>query len=149
MCPGRHDFSLTQDADIIFSMRPLYVRGLVCAPLFVLCACLPSGGGSGSSPNANGTVTGTSHSAQVSWSANRETSVNSPGGGYNVYYSTTPGFSLGSATKISIPYVSGSSAPNSTKLSGLTSGTYYIKVVAYSALNPPGSTSSQISLVVH
>ncbi len=86
-------------------------------------------------------------SISVSWNANRESAVNAPGGGYRVYYSTTPGFDIATANVIDEPYVSGPSAHTSTTIQ-LASGTYYFKVVAYSALNSAGSEPSQESSIV-
>ena len=77
----------------------------------------------------------------VSWTANREQGVNQTGGGYKVYYSTTPGFDPASAPLVNVPWISGPTAPVSTILA-FTVGTYYIKVVAYSTLNSTGSLSS-------
>ncbi len=83
---------------------------------------------------------GSKKSVTVSWQANREKAVNQPGGGYRVYYSTSPGFSITKAPSVNIPYVSGSQAPTQAVLSNLPSGakTVYIKVVAYSALKRDG-----------
>ncbi|MGE3261507.1 MAG: hypothetical protein AB7K68_06990 [Bacteriovoracia bacterium] len=89
----------------------------------------------------------TPRSVLVSWTANRETAVNSAGGGYKVYYSSTSGFVVSAGNLVEVPYVSGASAPTSTTLS-LVPGTYYIRVAAYSALNPLSTASTQISLVV-
>lgn len=85
-------------------------------------------------------------SITVSWDANREFSVNSPGGGYRVYYSTNPGFDISTANIVDVPFVSGPAAPTSIVIP-LFSGTYYIKVVAYSTLNSAGSQPSQESLI--
>lgn len=92
---------------------------------------------------------------QISWTANREAAVNRSGGGYLVYISNTSGASLGSITPIQVPYVSGSSAPTSLDLQNLSPGTYYVRVVAYSAMtstaHPTGSSSqasSEIAFVV-
>ena len=82
----------------------------------------------------------------ISWDANREFSVNSPGGGYRVYYSTNPGFDISTANIVDVPFVSGPAAPTSIVIP-LSSGTYYIKVVAYSTLNSAGSLPSQESLI--
>ena len=93
---------------------------------------------------------------QISWSTNPETAVNRGGGGYKVYYSSTSGFNLsdGDVTEIDVPYISGSTAPTSTQVQ-LLPGTYYIRIVAYSALNAPGTingssstATSQITLIV-
>ena len=82
----------------------------------------------------------------ITWDANREFSVNSPGGGYRVYYSTNPGFDISTANIVDVPFMSGPAAPTSIVIP-LSSGTYYIKVVAYSTLNSAGSQSSQESLI--
>jgi hypothetical protein len=82
----------------------------------------------------------------VSWEANREAPVNSAGGGYRVYYSKTAGFTA-STTFVNLPAVGGA-APTSVELSGLSSGTYYINVVAYSALNPTGSVAVQTTVTL-
>lgn len=108
------------------------------API-VLAGLLLSGcNGGGGSVSAARSVTGT---VQVSWSANREAAVNRAGGGYKVYYSTTPGFDIATASVVDVPYASGATAPISTTLT-LASGTYYVKVVAYSVLNAAGSQPS-------
>lgn len=100
------------------------------------------GGGGG------GGTTSTISTVAVSWDTNRESGVNSAGGGYKVYHSTTSGFSVSGASFVDVPYVSGPSAPTSTTLS-LATGTHYIKVVAYSTVNPSGSAAStQISVTV-
>ena len=66
----------------------------------------------------------------VSWTANRETTVNMVGGGYVVYYSNTQGFDASSASNVDVPYVSGATAPTTTTIKANT-GTWYIKVAAY------------------
>ena len=87
----------------------------------------------------------------ISWAANGESVVNSPGGGYEVYYSKTPGFSLSDPgiSVIDLPYTSGPLAPVSTTLT-LKNGTWYIKVIAYSGqygdLISEPSTETSITL---
>lgn len=104
----------------------------------LIAGCSGGGGGGGGSSSTESTVA-------VSWNANRESGVNSTGGGYRVYHSTTAGFDIGGADVVDVPHASGTT-PTSTTLT-LSSGTHYIKVVAYSALNPTGSTpSSQIAV---
>ncbi len=80
-------------------------------------------------------------SIQLFWSANHEKAVNSPGGGYRVYYSQTPGFDITTASWVDVPYQSGLNAPTSTTIPNLSPGSYYIKVVAYAAL--PSVTRTQ------
>jgi hypothetical protein len=86
---------------------------------------------------------------QISWAANHEAAVNRAGGGYRVYVGTSAGFPLSSVTPIDVPYASGQSAPTSTTIQR-ASGTYYIKVVGYSALGggSVSAPSSEIQLVV-
>lgn len=83
---------------------------------------------------------------QISWDGNLETAVNRPGGGYKVYYSANSGFNPGDGgvIEIDVPYSSGVSAPTSIVLP-LDPGIYYIRVAAYSALNPPGTVSGSTS----
>jgi hypothetical protein len=115
----------------------IWVYGFAFATLLGLTAC--GGGGGGSATGAA--------SVQISWTANRETAVNSPSGGYKVYYSPTAGFNIAGADVIDVPFTSGT-APTSTTLT-LSSGTHHIKVVAYSTLNPAGSApSGEIAIVV-
>lgn len=104
-------------------------HGLVLVALIALSGC--GGDASGSATPAV---------VQVTWTANREAAVNSAGGGYRVYHSSMAGFDIAAAKVLDLPFVSGS-APTSTKLT-LPSGTHYIRVVAYSALNPGGSAAS-------
>ncbi|GAB4348928.1 MAG: hypothetical protein Kow006_10030 [Gammaproteobacteria bacterium] len=117
--------------------KPSLLRtALVTLNLLLITAC----GGGGGGPSIVSTVT-------VSWTANVEAAVNSAGGGYRVYYSTTPGFDIATANFVDVPYTAGPAAPTSTDLQ-LATGTHYIKVTAYSALNPSGSASSaQITVV--
>lgn len=85
---------------------------------------------------------------QVSWTANREAAVNRAGGGYKVYFGRIAGFGLVGAGFVDVPYVSGPTAPTTTMLT-LASGDNFVKVVAYSALNPSGSApSAEIRLSV-
>lgn len=77
----------------------------------------------------------------VSWTAKCEAAVNRSGGGYRVYYGKTPGFALSGASSVNVPFQSGSTAPTTARLN-LSSGTYYVKVVAYSSLVGPSGTAS-------
>ena len=88
---------------------------------------------------------GASPHVDVTWTANREKAVNSAGGGYKVYYSRVSGFDIGTASVVNVPYVSGPAAPVTATLTNLLYGTTYFKVVAYSALNAPGTTSGSQS----
>lgn len=83
---------------------------------------------------------------EVSFAPNRESGVNSPGGGYKIYYGRDEAVS--SATPfINVPF-SGEGAAPSARFEGLESGTYHIHVVAYSALNPSGSNPVKQAVVV-
>jgi hypothetical protein len=91
----------------------------------------------------------------VNWTANPEVDVNKAGGGYRVYYGKSSGVDTHSTSYVDVPYVSGVTAPTTALLSGLTVGTYYIRVIAYSAYNPLGisggsrsSDSSESSITV-
>ena len=95
---------------------------LLITPLLFL-GCFNGCGGCGGS--------GTSRSVAVSWTANRDATVNTTGGGYAVYYSTSQGFDTSSASSVDVPYVSGSLAPISATLKLASGTTWYIKVVAY------------------
>ena len=102
---------------------------VVAVGILMISGC--GGGGGDPSP-----PTGTAHAVTISWASNRETAVNSPGGGYIV--------NISSQTPINMPYVSGPLAPTSATVS-LSAGTYTVSVVAYSALKPPGGTSGSTS----
>ena len=102
----------------------------VFASALFISAC--GGGGGSSSP-----PTPTSHTVNISWAANRETAVNSAGGGYTVAISGQP--------PINVPYASGTAAPTTTAATLMTSS-YSVTVTAYSALNPPGGTTGSTSV---
>lgn len=115
----------------------LTVTVLSCS--LVLAACGGGGGGGGGGSSAR--------NVQVSWTANRESAVNSTGGGYRVYTSPSAGFDITSANVTDVPHAAGAT-PTSTNLT-LTSGTHHIKVVAYSTLNTTGSApSAEIAVTV-
>lgn len=73
---------------------------------------------------------GSSKNVAVTWNANKDTTVNTVGGGYLVYYSDQQGFDISSANSVDVPYTSGASTPTSTTLN-LSTGNWYIVVVAY------------------
>lgn len=112
---------------------------------------LGCGGGGGGGTNASGgapAFTGTtpqSLNVTINWAANKELRVNQSGGGYNVYISQTSGFDIadGGITVINVPWASGTLAPTS-QLQSLSSGTYYVRVAAYTAF-PVANTSSAAS----
>jgi len=106
------------------------------------------GGGKGGS----GVLDSAPKTVNLSWTANRESTVNAPGGGYLVYHSATSGFGLGGAgvSVIDVPYVSGAAAPTSTTVE-LPPGAYYFRVVAYSAFGggAQSAPSSQMKFFVY
>lgn len=120
--------------------------------VFTLSACSGSGGGGGgsiSAPPAQPTPATSPRNVTLSWLANHESAVNRNGGGYRVYYSTTSGFPIASAQPIDVPWASGAHAPTSTAVTLMSGSNYYVKVVAYSTLNPAGSApSSEYSFFV-
>jgi hypothetical protein len=91
-------------------------------------------------------LTTASGNIRISWNENPETAVNRSGGGYSVYYSPNSGFNPGDSgvMVIDVPWVSGASAPTSV-VTPLNPGIYYIRVAAYSSLNPPGSSGGSSS----
>lgn len=120
-------------------MRMIQLRCLALLLAFYTATLAACGGGT---------------NVQVSWAANRETAVNSQGGGYKVYYSKTPGFDIATAKSVDALFRSAPAAPTSATLQSLSSGTYYVKVVAYSAIVGPGggastsAASAEVSVVV-
>jgi ABC-type glycerol-3-phosphate transport system substrate-binding protein len=108
---------------------------LIALSALILTACGGGGGGGGSITPP----TPTSHTVNLSWTANREVAVNTTGGGYTVAISGQP--------TINVPYVSGPTAPTSTSTT-LMSGSYSVTVRGYSALNSAGSVSATYSFTV-
>lgn len=101
-------------------------------PLLAVAGC----GGSGDEGNARvGASDASPRTVELSWAPNREAAVNAPGGGYEIHYGTRPGVAPGKpgVSTIDVPYASGPAAPTST-LVELWPGTYYVRVIAYSAL---------------
>lgn len=84
------------------------------------------------------------YKARVAWSANRERTVNGPGGGYRVYYSSGANAAPSASKIVDVPWVSGD-APTSVLLEGLAPGTWYVRVIGYSPLSPPGKTGGNTS----
>lgn len=99
------------------------------AAAFFLCA------GCGGSSSGRGSVSDQSFS--ISWDANRETAVNSPGGGYRVEYSTDPSFSTVKSKSVFFDESTSTlaSAATLTIPAGSAKGTWYVRVKAFSALN--------------
>ena len=121
---------------------------------FILSAIVGCGGGGGGGGGGTPAPQCTSSPCNVtiSWSANNGSQVNMAGGGHRVYRSMTSGFAIGDTgvQVVNVPYVSGATAPASIPLS-LTSGTHYIRVVAYTAFpnaNTNSNAGAQRSIVV-
>ncbi len=89
--------------------------------------------------------TGGPYNILVSWTANREKAVNTTGGGYLVYYSTSSPVNTSTAQNVTAPYAAGATAPTSKTITGLSCGTWHFRIVAYSALHPSGSASGSRS----
>jgi len=118
---------------------------VICTGLWTLAAC-----GYGEADTAEQTAAEPTQGrfVEVSWNPNRESGVNRAGGGYRVYHGTTPGFGLAGAKFVDVPYAGGETTPTRVVLA-LSPGTHYIKVVAYSALNPAGSVpSAEVAVTV-
>ncbi|MBY0415530.1 MAG: hypothetical protein K2Q18_15260 [Bdellovibrionales bacterium] len=92
------------------------------------------------------TYLGAAPSVEIAWTANKEKAVNTTGGGYKIYYSKTTPVDITTSSFVDVPYVSGASAPVTKIISTLTAGMTYFKVVAYSALNAPGTSTGSKSL---
>ena len=84
-------------------------------------------------------------STTVRWDANHETAVNSPGGGYRIFFSKDSNADLANCRTVDVPYVSGPLAPTTGVMDHISPGTYYVRVVAYSAMSPPGGTGGSAS----
>jgi len=122
---------------------------LIALLIFSALMQISCGGGDANVPS-------TIHTVSISWNPNRETAVNTTGGGYKVYYSTSSGFSISDAgvSMVDVPFVAPPAAPTTTSLQ-LATGRYNFRVVAYSALTPHGGSggststpSNQIALTV-
>ena len=114
-------------------LRHVALVAVVAAGIMTTSGC---GGGGDSSPPPVPVHAVTMHAVTISWASNGETAVNSLGGGYLV--------NIGTQTPINVPYVGGPLAPTFTTVT-LSTGTYTVSVVAYSALNPPGGISGSTS----
>ena len=120
------------------------LKCVVAGSALLLGAC---GGGSHSESGGAPQTTQGSAVVAISWTANRETAVNAPGGGYRVYHSRSQGFDVSQAEYLDVPHQT-AGTPNQAAVT-LPSGPNYIKVVAYSALNASGSEpSAEVAVIV-
>ena len=101
----------------------------LCIAITLTLAVSACGGGGDSEPAGPFPVT-------ISWTPNREITVNRPGGGYELTLDGQPA--------MDVPYVSGPSAPTSVTLS-LLPGTHIVQVRAYAAFDPQGGTTRTFS----
>jgi len=76
--------------------------------------------------------TASSATVDLRWTPSRASGVNAAGGGYQVYWSTTPGFAPGDpgVQSLDVPWPGSGQTPATVSLT-LSSGNYYFKVVAY------------------
>lgn len=96
---------------------------------FTLSAC--GGGGDAPAPAP------TARSVTLSWEPNRESGVNSTGGGYQV--------TISGQAPIDVPYNAASGETPATTTVSLQAGTYTATVQAYAALDATGGTSGSYS----
>lgn len=115
----------------VIPMTGARLIGLLVAVAIGVSACGGGGGGGGSPPPPPVPVAVT-----IAWDANRETGVNSAGGGYQVSISGQP--------TQDVPYTSGSAVPTSTQVL-LSRGSYTVTVRAYAALDPQGGNTGNFS----
>lgn len=125
------------------------MRPQLCIPLVLALLLAACGGGGGGSAPAVASDCSSPCALTLNWSANREAGVNAAGGGYHVYYAANPNVALDQATRVTVAYDPGlGQTPTSTALQ-FAAGTWYIRVVAFSSLNPAGSApSAELALVV-
>lgn len=122
-------------------MRPHH--SLLLPLLLLLTSCGGGGGGSATPvPPAPPPVCAAPCAVTVNWVANREAGVNNVGGGYRLYYASTPNVALGLATLVTVPYDPLSGLTPTMAALQLTAGTWYVRVAAYSAINAGGSAPS-------
>lgn len=114
------------------SSRRLILTALSALLFAVSLAGCGGGGGGGSAPAS------TLHSVTLSWQANRESGVNSAGGGYLVTIS-------GQAAPIDVPYNPTTGVTPTTTTVSLYSGSYTATVKAYAALDSAGGSSGTTS----
>lgn len=137
------------------------MRILFIISLLSFLNCGGSGGGglnplifllAGNSSSNNSTTphigTGPSRNVLVTWQANREKSVNSTGGGYQVCYGITPAYQTSGSVCTSVPYASGATAPTNTTLSIPGGSAVFIYVFGFSALNTSGAPAATPGLTL-
>lgn len=88
-----------------------------------------------------------SKSIKISWNKNRESRVNSLGGGYKVYYSQSENFDISTAMVLDVPSTLTEQAATTANLKNLVPGTYYVKIRAYYG-NFLSEPSSEVSIAI-
>ena len=101
-----------------------------------LASCGGGGGGGGGGGPTPGSPPGP-RNVTISWATNHEKGVNSAGGGYKVSITGQP--------TITVPWVSGTTAPTSTQPILLQPGTYTVTVTAFAALDAQGGLTGSVS----
>ncbi|MGB8516677.1 MAG: hypothetical protein WCD45_02195 [Gallionella sp.] len=123
-------------------VKSVRINGVMVA--FFSSAFLAACGGGSPSQLTSPSSTPTSHVVSITWVANAEAAVNSPGGGYQVNISGMP--------TILVPFPYDPAGPSATM--ALTSGNYTATVTAYSTMNPstgipvPGTLSTSAPTVL-
>ncbi len=112
----------------------MQTRALAIAAVLAsgLSACGGGGGGAGSATPPS------LHSVTIAWQPNRETGVNSAGGGYLVSIS-------GQGAPINVPYNAASGVTPTSATVSLWTGIYTAKVSAYAALDAQGAAAGSQS----
>ncbi len=105
-------------------------------------------GGGGAATAATSTTSVVPYDLTLNWAANNESAVNRAGGGYRIYYSATSGLALVSTPSITVPYVSGLTAPTTVTITGLTIHKpfpVFVRIIAFSALvTKAGATATSV-----
>lgn len=81
---------------------------------------------------------------EVSWSASKESVVNSAGGGYRIVYSATKNAPIDdSISALVVPFENGNSSTRATLQ--LLPGSYYVRVIAFGKIAANLEVSSSVS----
>jgi hypothetical protein len=129
----------------LFMFQKRILTLILFAFTYIITGCTgDSGKKPGSTPdNSPGESCAAPCTVEVRWRANSESGVNREGGGYRIYYHTEPEFDIVRAQVINVPYSSGPKSPTSKTIVFNEKGTYYLRIIAYSDLNPSGSSGSR------
>lgn len=97
------------------------------------------------SKDASNSANSIGRSVTLKWTASKEKAVNSVGGGYKVTYGL--GQIDANSTTIDIPFRAGSTLQPQTAIKFPSGGTFKVRVTAYSAINPQGSSTEVVTNV--